>query len=137
MTMNEMEFIEIRAGKIRLLDEDIIEIVVAANYETTIEDVDEVNAIVVKLTQGKPHYIITVTQQGSSTTNEVKEYAAQESFRKNVIAQAIVISNIAIRLMATVYMRINRPKQKIKLFNTQDEALRWIHLLKIRGKEKS
>jgi len=133
--MEEKEFIEIRAGKARLLDDDIIEIIISANYETTIEDVDEFNGIVSELTKGRPYYVLTVTQQGSSSSKEAKEYAAQESFRKNVVAQAIVISNIAIRLMATAYMRVNRPKQKIKLFNSRDEALRWIRLLKIRVKD--
>ncbi len=135
VAMEEKEFIEMRAGKTRLLEDDIIEIIIRENYETTIDDVNEFNGILSELTKGKMHYVLTITQQGSSSTKEAKEYAAQESFRKNVVAQAIVISNIAIRLMATAYMRINRPKQKIKLFNSRSEALRWIQLLKIRIKD--
>ena len=132
--MGESEKIKIRAGEISLLDDDIIIITMAANYEITIEDVDEIDKHVVVLTRNQPYFAVTITQQGSTASKETKEYAAKESFRKNIIAQAIVIANIAVRLMATTYMRINRPKQKIKLFNSREEALRWIHLLKIRGK---
>lgn len=130
----EIETIKIRSGEIRLIEGDIVEIKLAANHESTIADVDEINTRVITLVGNKKHYILVITQQGTSSSHEAREHAAQESMRRNVVAEAIVISNIAVRLLANVYMKVNRPKQKIKLFNTREKAMQWLHQLKAKKK---
>lgn len=126
--------VKLRSAEISLVDTDIVKVITAGNYESTVQDVDEINETVKELVGDSRHYILVITQQGSTSSSEAKTHAAQESFRKNVIAQAIVISNVAIRLMATAYMKAYRPKHVIKLFNSEEKAMRWLRLLKAREK---
>ncbi len=127
--------IKLRAVTLHLLEKDILEVTTTPDYETTIDDIKEINEVTKSLFQDRSYYVLVVTSQGSSSSSEARELAAKESARKNIIAEAIVIENIAVRLAATVYMKVNRPKQKIKLFNSRQKALQWIHQLKSKNLE--
>lgn len=124
--MKAKEPIKLKAAEIIYLGGNIVEVITSANYETTIEDVAEINKTVKSLVGDNPHGVLVITQQGATASSEAREYAAKQSFRKNIIAEAIVIKNLAIRLGAIVYMKVSRPKQKIKLFNSRKGALNWL-----------
>lgn len=132
--MEKETIIRIKSAEIELCEEQVVKITTAANYESNIEDVKEIGRAFNKLIGNKPYYILVITQQGATATTEAREYAAKSSHRKNIIAEAIVIKNLALRMAATVYMKVNRPKQKIKLFNSEAKAMTWIRKLKSNSK---
>ena len=127
--MKSETVIRIKSAEILLLEERIVKIIIASNYESNVEDVTEIGEAINTLIGNNPHYILVITQQGASATPEAREYAANSSYRRNVIAEGIVIKNLALRMAATVYMKVNRPKQKIKLFNSEAKALIWLQKL--------
>jgi hypothetical protein len=128
--MNNQTVIRIKSAEIELIEDKVVKITTASNYESNIEDVKEIGEVMNTLIGNNPHYILVITQQGASATPDAREYAANSSYRRNVIAEGIVIKNLALRMAATVYMKVNRPKQKIKLFNSEAKALTWIRKLK-------
>lgn len=128
--MKQKTVIKLRSAEIEMLDERIVKITTAVNYESNVDDVNEISEAFEKLIGNEPCFILVITQQGASATAEAREYAARSSHRKNLIAEAIVIKNLALRMAATVYMKVNRPKQKIKLFNSEAKALSWLQSIK-------
>lgn len=122
--------VQLKAALIRLIDEDVLEVHTTPDHETLVEDVDEINRVTRQLVGDKPHYVIVFVGTGSTASGKVREYAARETFRKNIVAEAIIITTLATRILATMYMKFARPKQKIKVVNSKEEAVKWIYNLK-------
>lgn len=119
--------VELRSAILELVEADILQVTTTADYETTIEDIDEIHKTSLEMTKDIPHFILVITKQGAGSSSEAREYASKKGKERKILGEAIVIKNVALRMAATVYMKVNRPKQKIKLFNTKEKALAWIY----------
>ncbi|MBA2611992.1 MAG: hypothetical protein H0U95_08480 [Bacteroidetes bacterium] len=115
--------------KMELKFEDVVYIHTVEDAEIEIPQINELNEHLRSLVEDKPCYLIVFPGIGSSSSQEARKYAAKQK-GKNVIAEAIVINNLAIRLLANFYMKVNRPEQKIKLFSNEVSALAWINTIK-------
>jgi hypothetical protein len=91
-----------------------------------INEVKECHAAMDLLQVEQPFLLLVIVPLGASSTKEAREYASQESIRNRIKAQAIVVDSLATRIMANVYMKINRPKQPIKVFSDKNAALEWL-----------
>ncbi|MEO6306249.1 MAG: hypothetical protein ABIP51_24080 [Bacteroidia bacterium] len=118
--------------KMELKSNDIVYIYTFEDAEIEIPEIDELNKNVRSLVSDRPYYLIVFPGVGSTSSHEARKYAAKLK-DKNVVAEAIVLNNLAIRLLANFYMTVNRPKQKIKLFSNESAALAWINALKEKG----
>ena len=54
------------------------------------------------------------------------EYSASEEGMQYSIAEAIVVKNLAQKIMVSFYLKINKPIRPSKAFNDEDEALEWL-----------
>jgi len=109
--------------------DDVVYIYTLEDAEIEIPEIDELNKNLEALTEGMPCYLIVFPGEGSISSHEARKYAATKK-GKNIVAEAIVMNNLAIRLLANFYMKINRPEQKIKLFSNEKAALEWIKSIK-------
>lgn len=123
MVIREMQ---LRAALVRLIESDILEVHTTPDHETQIEDVIDINRVSKDFVGDQPYYVVVFVGHGSSASKEVREFAAKETFRKNVVAEAIIIDNLATRILANMYMKFARPKQKIKVVDSKKEAMKWI-----------
>lgn len=57
---------------------------------------------------------------------EVREWAAHSSGNKKTIADALVINNLAHKLLADFYVKYNKPFKPTKVFNNRDRAVKWL-----------
>ncbi len=119
--------------KMELKFDDVIYMYTFEDAQIEIPEIDELNLKTRSLVGDKPYYIIVIPGIGTTSSHEARKYAAKLK-DKNIVAEAIVMTNLAIRLLANFYMRVNRPKQKIKLFSNEAAALEWINSIK--GKVK-
>jgi endo-1,4-beta-mannosidase len=109
--------------------DNVVYIYTFEDAEIEIPEIDELNKNLKALTNDGPCYIIVFPGEGSISSHEARKYAATKK-GKNIVAEAIVMNNLAIRLLANFYMKINRPEQKIKLFSNENAALEWINGIK-------
>ncbi|MBL7920084.1 MAG: hypothetical protein JNJ40_07195 [Bacteroidia bacterium] len=109
--------------------DDVIYMYTFEDAQIEIPEIDELNLKTRSLVGDKPYYIIVIPGIGTTSSHEARKYAAKLK-DKNIVAEAIVITNLAIRLLANFYMSINRPEQKIKLFSNETAALDWINSIK-------
>jgi hypothetical protein len=70
----------------------------------------------------------------SEMDSEVRNWAAETSGNHYTIVDAIVISNIAQKIIANFYLSFNKPKMPTKIFTSNEKALEWI--LSIIGNKK-
>ncbi len=57
---------------------------------------------------------------------EVREWAADTSGNNYTYCDAIVIRNLAQKIMADFYIKVNKPKMPTKIFYSKDKAIEWI-----------
>ncbi|MDP1803174.1 MAG: hypothetical protein Q8L81_17565 [Bacteroidota bacterium] len=116
-----------------LKHDDVVYIHTFEDAAIEIPEIDELNKNLRDLVEDRPCYLIVIPGIGSISSPEARKYAAKQK-GKNIIAEAIIINNLAIRLLANFYMKVNRPEQKIKLFSNEISALAWVHSLKEKRK---
>jgi hypothetical protein len=63
-------------------------------------------------------------------TREARDYVNSGIMDRTRAATAVLINNVAVRILMNGFLRINRPKTPFKMFTDKEEAVKW--LLEIR-----
>jgi hypothetical protein len=69
--------------------------------------------------------VLIMAEQPFEISSEAREYISQQSF--NRIATAIVTSNMAVRLIVNLYMKLINSASPIRLFSAEQKALEWLN----------
>ncbi|MBX7093897.1 MAG: hypothetical protein K1X56_04180 [Flavobacteriales bacterium] len=64
--------------------------------------------------------------EGVTVTREGRDHAVQMESKTPACAYAIVVTNLAYKLIADFYYRFNRPKYPFKVFRKKHEAEAWL-----------
>ena len=115
-------------------EDNLIFINIFENATIEIPEVDEMYKSFTALANNEACFLIVTPGHGNTSSEEARKYAAKLK-GKNVIAEALIINNLAIRLLANFYIKVNRPKQKIKIFSTTASALVWINSIKAKSSQ--
>lgn len=96
------------------------------NKDIDIKEAREQIAACLQLSENIPSPVIIIDVH----PNTIVSPAAREIFSREVppgirISEAIVITNLAKRLIANFYSRYNRPKNPIKVFANFNDAWKW------------
>lgn len=84
--------------------------------------VDEYN----KITNHKLTPSIFFAGDNVSITKEARENAVSLEDKSPLSATAIVITNLAYKLIAEFYMKFNKPKRPYKIFKNEKDAVEWL-----------
>lgn len=119
--------IEIPEAFIMLRSDGIIH--VDYKKDTTL-DVDlqvSMRKIYDELTLGiKTHFIFSAAE-GFILTKEARENSSIIDATSPIAAYGIIANNLAYKLIANFYLKVNKPKVPYKLFTTVEEAVKWLH----------
>ena len=88
-------------------------------------DVIEQRSEIAKITKGTPHVLMVITAQNSSATKEAREYSSQNK-PAGRIAEALVVTSLSMRLMASVYISFNKPAVPTRYFDNEKSAEKWL-----------
>ena len=80
----------------------------------------------VELTSGKPSRFIIEAGDYCSITKEARENAYTLEDISPMRATAVVVNNIAYKLIADFYIKFTKPKFPYKVFNSFDKAITWL-----------
>lgn len=123
----EKKYGETSAGIIELKDNGIVCLYTNENAEIGIEEIKEIYTLLSRITGNRPCYVMVFPGHGTTATREAREFAASIKQEKQIVAEAIVVNSLAIRIMANFFIKVNRPRQKVKLFTVEKDALEWLH----------
>ncbi len=79
----------------------------------------------IKLTDNNPTPFVITAGNYVSFTKEAKENALLLEKNSPICASAIVVNNLAYRLIADFYIKIQKPKTPYKTFSNKDKAFEW------------
>jgi hypothetical protein len=91
-----------------------------------IEESKEMAAITKKLTQGKPYLTLVDGRAEVNVTRESREFAVSPRGQNNMKAEAIVVNNLAQKIIGNFFIRINKPKYPTRLFSNLNDAEEWL-----------
>lgn len=124
MTISK-NIVEIECALLELRHDGILHIHI--KNEDTFE-IDDSRALVearVELVGERKTPIVYTATKFVIPSKEVREFVATESRSTNVLADAFVINSLPQRLMATMFVTINKPVRPTRIFYHFDDALDW------------
>ena len=117
---------ETRTAFIFRRDDGIISMVIKDNAEVDIEAAKENQEAFIELV-GKEECLLLVSfGKDYYATKEAKEFAANSHIGRQVIAEAIIINNLAHKILINFYISFHKPKRSIRMFTKEAEALKWL-----------
>lgn len=122
-----MKNITIRCAELTVLDEQVIRFVLFDDIDIEKKDAEEAILAINTLTEGKEYCLLTETANHFSTTAEAREYMAKAIGSTSIVANAICLKSLAIRLIINTYVQFHKPTVPTKTFNTVEHALEWLH----------
>lgn len=125
-----IEPIKTSIADLTLLDERIIHILVEDHSEFGMDEMLEIREANAKLAQGKPYCVMIESGSFAEFSKKAKEASASKEHSENRIALAIIIHNLAMKLISDIYLRVNKPVCPTKAFRDKEEALKWLKSMK-------
>ena len=120
--------IELSTCHFYLIDEGFALAKVKDNVDCDLEGAIEIDDLTYETVEGKPFVILIDARDiRSSLTHEAREYIATNKkiagIRK---AQAIVVNNLHIKILANFYMNFHRTSNPVKVFSDYSKAEKWL-----------
>ncbi len=132
-----MKKLVIKCAELEIQGEDIIKIKLFDDYDFEKKDAEDIIHAINTISGGKSYYLLTLTGKHFTATTETREYMAGAISSTGIIANAICLSSLPIRLIINVYVRLNKPTVPTKTFNSEVTAIEWINDFRIGFLEKS
>ena len=127
-----MKSMKTSVATLNLIENQIIHFIVDDNAEFGLEDMLEVRAANIKLSDGQPYCVAMEAGNFSNFSEDVRKASASPEHTKNRIALALIHNNLATRLIFNFYLAINSPVGKTKAFQSKEKALLWLRKMRDR-----
>ncbi len=120
-----MNKIELNKSTCELIEEGVVYVVYKDKVDIELKDVIETRVISNQLAGGHPY--VSIYESGPETiiTKEAREISSKNGDIANRKALAIVVSNLAHRLIVNFFINMNKHIYPMKAFNTKEEAIKW------------
>ena len=123
-----METIDCKTATLRMLDKSVLLVTMKEDAEVDLAAAIENYEAAMRLTNGSRYVSLVDARKYTTITDEGRKYALQDKMYTHVIAQAVVITSLATRLLANFLMQFTKKNKvvEMKLFNNYDVAFNWL-----------
>ena len=123
-----MEIIEGKTATFSMLEKNILLVTMKENAEVELADAKENYEIALRLTAGNRYVSFVDARNYATITDEARNFSTQPYIYANVIAQAIVVTSLASRLLVNFLIKVHKKNKNVEmqLFNDYDKALNWL-----------
>lgn len=104
----------------------IIWLVLHEDAELGLEQVIEFTKACEKVADNQPYFLVSDARVNLTITSEGRKAAAGKKHSPLLVANAVLVSNVAVRLVANFFTSVNKPHFKYKVFNNERDALVWL-----------
>lgn len=122
--------IKIECAEIELLDSGLILLKYQPDYEVELKDVKEVEQAFIELSSNGDIYCLMDTSgRFNNYSNEAQKFLSKEASivqNKKIKGSAVVVDNLANRLIAKFFTKFFKPKFPVKIFATQEDGIIWL-----------
>jgi hypothetical protein len=116
----------LRTGELKIEHKKIIRYKIAEDAELEMEDIKEVFIVSAAMAGDEKFCLLTDARVPLSATPEAREFAANNPYTEQLLANAILINSLPVTLLANFYIRFNKPKVATKLFSDEAKAFSWL-----------
>ncbi|PBQ34197.1 hypothetical protein CNR22_21295 [Sphingobacteriaceae bacterium] len=106
----------------------IIENSLIAGVTLEPNDVRMIKQLNLRLCEGKKYALLVDPKVESLITDEARALLASKEMAELNIAKAILIYNQKQKIIGNIYLSINKPHVKTKLFTDREKALKWLRM---------
>ena len=124
--MNIVDKIKISIGSISFQEEGIMRYQIDDADEITTENLKEHLEIVKSIGQGRAFCNLVIMKKFIHCGAEARKFSASEENNIYTIADAFVTDSEALKLVGNFYIRFDKPTRPTKLFNNEEDALKWL-----------
>jgi hypothetical protein len=75
---------------------------------------------------GAKFFVLMESEDIFNITKETRDTAASKEFAKDLCAVALCTNNFSLKLLGSLYIKINKPFSPTKLFNNREKAEAWL-----------
>ncbi len=118
--------VETPVGSFYIRSDGIAVMELVEGFETDLEQVLESTELTRKCRDGNAHPTLILTHKSGVPTKEVREHMAANKRTGESLADAIVLTSLPLGLVGNLYLKINRPKVKSKIFSNKEDAIKWL-----------
>lgn len=120
------QILEYTTGFIEYTPERYFFIKMKDNSVSTVATVAESHELMNGIQPEGPVYLLVDSGIGTSSDDEIYEFIANSEFSNRVKAQAVVVHELAARLLGNIFMRFIKNKRHIRIFSKHSEAKKWL-----------
>jgi len=84
-----------------------------------------------EITEGQLMAFIFLAAENVTITKEARDNATSLESISPLGASAAIVTNLAYKLIANFYMRLNKPKRPFKTFSNEEDAIIWLKSIKM------
>lgn len=110
--------------------DDITKVIFDDHLEGTIHTAKKLLDIYKTLSPDKKVLLMVVYGNNNSFTPETREFVASKHVSETVKAEALIINNLAFRIIANFYFKVNKPTRPSKAFKNEEDARNWLYEFK-------
>jgi hypothetical protein len=133
-----MPAIETSVAVISVLEENILRIEFKPDCYIDIREFEENLCAYKKLMTTEKVYVLTIASPGATISREARDRFSSPERSTFKIAEAFVIESLAHKILADFVTRVQKPKHRLRFFNTEEKAMKWLKkLMKETKKEKN
>lgn len=105
----------------------IIENIIKAGVVLEVDDVRKIKEINLKIAHNKNYALLVDPQEGSTITDEARALLASAELAQFNLAKAIVTHTLKQKILGNLYLQVNKPHVKTRMFTDREKALKWLH----------
>ena len=117
--------IETSTAFVTLVNEVVAVISVKENALIDVEQTWENYHAVIKLNPAGDFPVLFEPKGFVTITKESRELVATKDMAKDSCATALIVNNIAMKLMGNFFIRFDKPPRPTRLFTNREEAIAW------------
>jgi hypothetical protein len=125
-----LQEIEATAAFVSLRSDNIIHITFKPIEDFTIDNALEIFEAVYIIGKGKKFPTLISINKYMNIESDVRKLWAASSVNKYSYAEAMVLNNIANKLIGNFYIQINKPTVPTQIFTQEKEAIEWLREFK-------
>ena len=121
-----MTSITTKTAILSYLEKDIMILRLIEDSEIDLKEAVETFEATLKLAEGRKYAMMIDATVSVQVSSAAREYSAKKERQKNLIAQAIVVTSLANKIIGNFIIKVNKPYAPTRLFSNEEDALAWL-----------
>jgi len=127
--MQLIQEIKFSHSKVQLYEPKLVRIEISGSTPIGKKEAKEMNDALGGLSKGKEILVLMLADEMAQFDKEAMNFSASDEGMLYTIGDALIVKSTSQRIVANLYLKLNKPKKPSKVFNSEKDALKWLFSL--------